>query len=1173
MSGAESLKGLVYQQAYASFRVLNALSQKVLEADLTGPVLTEFLIEGRTTSDAPIWDIHLAFSDGGIDFHECKDTTISREDRHIFYKRLRRQIASGTSAKAIRPVWVTNPDKQTENALMNLEGLASEISRLDLETLPALLPDRGSTARELTCEAVFKLCHEVESDDPLRPCTFEEAKELLSSIRVACHRLEELEQGVALLATGLFTKGTGRAIDEFITGVLTKTIANHGKARFTVDEFLNAVGTTAFELEVEGRIRKLLSFHTAKSYRPHTRLVTWRNLQGSRQTRWELMERVPDYDVSQSSLLVAGMGIGKTVASEMAFEEQGRLQDPRRVIRVEARSLDVDDLDALVRLSCMLSGIGRTWLAVDGLDEFPLDMRTAWEHAFHAMLSLAGMTILATVRREVLIVRDWLSEMTSALLRVEINPLGAAEVEKAFKDVGLPIPTNKLLVRALQNPFLLSLYADVVTADDMPLAESGEVTAFRVVDEFWRRRVSGISIGMRAVGDSEGSQAPKRTAAVYLGEQNLAGATAVARSPSNPELHAGIEMLIREGVLREQGTDSVAWIHEWFREYAILDRLMSGLDELTPVTLARQVTTSEVDHVARAAAAGAVKWLASSPTCGSVVEYLVELWSRNTGLAREALSVLLEGDASSFKLSDLSDELLLEAVVLASHLRATQWVDEIATLHDERFLGAVGDRLHENVVRYELTVAPHGQDPKGDAVRRSVARDLRRCHAGCRYPVHGTFVTLVKSIISAKVFSDSGVHEWLVAVGRLVNGFHLGEVLRVAKGMAESGELQGAYRVFAAGMGIEDVARGELVSEALSDRRGIFGEDRGIFGEDVGEILRIQGLISGHVGTWGKAAVKVLADLIRAGQKRNWPSSMKYHAAVAQALCVSFDADKAFEPSYDEDPRASCFDRNGEHRLIVQVTRALETGFREAAELEDPIPFRELSTEATLTRFAGCIAIPILVLYDALRKETPEKVWYVAEALRLLKDARVAALGSLSDARRLLRRSLPETLTQTEREEITAAVRSSNLEPMICLEELSDLRNWGVLTSEESSALEQAISAHKIGEPDDLRDNPLFGECVWREPVHVEEETGWPHLEDEHAVKMLANWDSEPQQDAKSGGVTDQLKQRLDALRTVMSRGEATSEKWVGHSLRWCRQGIEQLRRAVEEGCSNGPGA
>lgn len=631
MSGAASLRGLVYQQRYLALRVLSALGLRAAGIASDDPTLVEFSIEGRTSDEGPIWDVRLAFSDGAVNLHECKDTEITKDDRLTFYDRLRREVASGTPAGRIRAFWVTDPGKQTPNALAYLGGIAAAVSDLDLAGIPNTAPARMNSIADALREAVYRLCHYTGAEDGKtglpRPCTLEEAKELLGRLRIEKHRFSGLDTAVKLLATGVFTRGTADAENTFITGVLTEAVVTTGEAQYTLDGFVEAVGTAVIGHEPEDRVRRVLSFRAASGFVPPMRLIEWASLPDRPTTRWELSDRLPSYNPERSSLVVASMGVGKTVASQMAFQEASGRLHPGRVVRLEARELDQEDLDAAVRATCLLAGVGPTWLAIDGLDEIPHNLQTHWTRAISELASLPNLILFLTVRREVYAVHEWIARATTGFTTVELLPLQLAQVQAAFASAGLRVPSNPRLMAVLQNPFLLSLYADVVTHDDMPLAESGEATAFLVVDEFWKRRVRGVSIGQRAVGESDASQEPKRKAAVFLGERALAGDLVVRRDSTDPQVSSGIEMLLREGVLREQGAEAVAWIHEWFREYAVIDRLLSRLNEPSAITLARRIAADcAVDHVARSAAAGSMKWVVANPAVGSPQEFLSELW-------------------------------------------------------------------------------------------------------------------------------------------------------------------------------------------------------------------------------------------------------------------------------------------------------------------------------------------------------------------------------------------------------------------------------------------------------------------------------------------------------------------------------------------------------------------
>src|SRR5271157_1749866 len=404
MSGAASLGGYVYQQRYMTFRVMSGLGQQVVDTSPGSSTIRQFSIEGRTSNDAPVWDIWIRYSNGSFDFIECKDTAIEASDRRVFYNRLRREVASGIPTEFIRPVWVTDPDKQKPNALRFLEGIPAETADMVFSRAPVSCPRRVDSVRDALQEAIFYLCHDPELDKKVRRCTEEEARTILKQILVHRHRFEDLEMAVGLLVTGVLVRGTGRAVNDYVTGVLTNRIVASGEARFTIEELLKAVGTTAIGLEVEGLIRDLLSFNAASGLGMPARLIRWSCLPEKPTTRWELAERLPAYQTGVSCLLIAGMGIGKTVARFQAFEEEAGRRHPSRVLRVEARSLGANELDALVRLACSLSGNGAVWRAIDGLDEIPISLLARWERVMHAFAALPNLVLLTTVRREVLAV-------------------------------------------------------------------------------------------------------------------------------------------------------------------------------------------------------------------------------------------------------------------------------------------------------------------------------------------------------------------------------------------------------------------------------------------------------------------------------------------------------------------------------------------------------------------------------------------------------------------------------------------------------------------------------------------------------------------------------------------------------------------------------------------------
>ena len=1165
MGGASSLRGLAgYQQRYVTVRVLGELGRRSLAESIADTVLTEFSIEGQTSDAAPSWDVRFAFSDGNVDLHECKDTAITRQDRLAFYDRLRKEVASGTPAARIRPVWVTDPDKQSPNALKYLGGIPAAVEPLDLSTVKKALPDRMDSTALAIQEAVFRLCHytgeeptkEGEKKKELpRPCSIEEAKALLKRLEINRHQFDDLDWSVKLLATGLLTNGSAAAIYEYVAGVLTEQIVKTGEARFTVDGLLAAVGTTVIEVQVEGRVRNLLSFRAASGISRPIRLVRWVGLSGKPTKKWTLAERIPSHSPGQSCIVVAAMGVGKTVASQMAFDEAAGQRHPGRVLRVEARALDADDLDAIVRLCCMLCGVGPTWLAIDGLDEISNTLRTPWERSLIDLTALPDLTLFATVRREVLAAREWIADVAAPLARVDMFPLSAPQVKVAFTDAGLPEPSNVRLVEALRNPFLLSLYAGIVTPDDMPLAESGEVTAFRVVDEFWKRKVRGLSEGQRAVGDSERSREPKGVAARYLSERTLSGELTVSRASSDPQIAPGIEMLLAEGVIREQGTAAVVWIHDWIREFALIDVLLSRCEGASALTLARRILADcGIDHVGRSAAAAGMKWVVANPEQGTPQEFLAELWGLNPGYAREALAILLEGSPAGVSLSALSDGLLVEAVNLAIHLRATQWGDEVEGLADERYFGAAGDKLHAAGVEYELTVVSGAGGAAADTVRRLVDRDHRRWRGG-NAPYLGTVAALLEKIVTTGIFHDTTVRSWLVDVAGCANQYSLGRVRDAMTEIIAAGDHATGLAMFRALAGMDDPVRGGIVTSAIVRRRFVYEKD--LIG-----FLAPQ-LVVAYPATWGETAISFLAKLVEAKQSKGWPSTLRFMRSMAEHLSSTSAGDASFAPEFDEEPRVSTLDQDDEDP-IVRLSAIVSHAMRDAAALDDPQVFNDLAELAVRSNFASVVVLPLLVLYDSAQGTIVQKDWHVVATVQFLADARINSLESLDEVRRLLRRRLPETISQTDRDAMANSIRGAGAQDSVKIRELSDLQSWGVLTNKESAEVAGADTADEIDPPADPRTESLITVDRSPPPESPDRGTGWPHPEDDPSVRLLQREAAGIDGQVDEGPQPTELEQQLHALGVIMARPEALGDEWLGRTIGWAHRAIHQLRCTVE---------
>jgi hypothetical protein len=696
--GASGLTGYIYQQRYLAFQVLASVAAGNLPGYPAQLKIKEFAVEGRDEPDAPAWDVRFLLEDDSVHLRECKDTAITKTDRAIFYRRIRQELQAGTAASRLTVGWVTDPDKQG-NILDHFAGMAALAASQPL-AVPANCPDQVRSDRAALEEAIYCLCSPPTKDEPAPALSLNDAKDILSRLSVERHRMSDLGDAVRLLAEGVFEGGTGEAIDRYIQGEFSVTITRDKKARYTVTAFLEAVNVGTVALQTPGPMAALLRFNSGVASGPEIPDVCWVRLPGAPRKLWSLQERLGETSLP-ACLLTASIGGGKTVTSLQAFASERTRRNGHHVLRVAARDLDKENTDALLKLACVLCGLAPTWLSADGLDEVRRDRREEWSLLTRRLLCLPGLTSVLTARQEVVAAHPWLQEI--GLPERPLDRLTEAQVSEEFRCVSLPVPANRSLLDVLRTPLLFSLYARVVTPEDMPLAESGEVTAFGVIEAFWRRTVLQASVGHRSPGDGDRSQHPKRLAAEHMVLQTLEGNTLLRPGSCSAVVAEGYETLRREGVITSPGTHAYRWAHDWIREYAIIDYLVSTTDNQTLDWLLDEIATIPVEHVGRTAAVAGVKWLIAHSDWGQPQAYLLRLWERNKGYARDVLVVLVEEDARHLVLDQLPAALLAELIDQARLLRAWQWRDKVAALPDAKFLEDEG-RMQSVATAYELEV-------------------------------------------------------------------------------------------------------------------------------------------------------------------------------------------------------------------------------------------------------------------------------------------------------------------------------------------------------------------------------------------------------------------------------------------------------------------------------------
>ena len=699
--GACGLAGYVYQQDYVAFRFLGSEAKRLLIPDDITHCVASFKVEGRQTEGGPAWDVAWTLEDGTMHLRECKDTAITRDDRKAFYRRACQEIAKGTDPSKLCIGWVTDEGKQEGKILNHL----TEMARIAIDAIEISgdkLPNGVNSAETALAEALYYLSYDDEQKMPQ-----DTARALLARLAIDRFRAEELAESIEWMAPSIFQSGTGTTIRQLIQGNVTTTIQRDGFAEYTRQRFLEELKHCQLTLEMEGSLRDILTYHSTPTVASSIPGITWSCRPERPKQLWALSERLGEWNEQCSCVLVGRTGVGKTTSSLQLHASQASHMNKHHVLRVEAGDVDTDVVTLLPRLCSMLCGVSATWIGIDGLDRIVPAMQHTWRQTLKRLLSLPNLTVVITARREVVAAHDWMQELLSVLPEIPLDDLSEEQVVAEFQAVGLPPPRNQSLLNCLKNAFLLSIYAKTVSDDDVSLTYQGEATAFDVIEAYWNRRVTTESQGFRVSGNAAESAVAKRAAVGYLSDRTLAGNLVIERPNDNTVVANGIETLCREGVLTNRSTTTVAWYHSWLGEYAAIERLIGMLENPNVDMVAHAVCGISIDHAARNAAVGGCKWIIAHRDLGYIEDYLSALYNGNSGLAREALVVLLEDSPRHLQLSRLPPRLLIEAISLAREMKARQWNDQIVSIPDSLFAGSDGPELNLAIFQYESEMMNH----------------------------------------------------------------------------------------------------------------------------------------------------------------------------------------------------------------------------------------------------------------------------------------------------------------------------------------------------------------------------------------------------------------------------------------------------------------------------------
>ena len=181
--------------------------------------------------------------------------------------------------------------------------------------------------------------------------------------------------------------------------------------------------------------------------------------------------------------------------------------------------------------------------------------------------------------------------------------------------------------------------------------------------------------------------------------------------------------------------------------------------------------------------------------------------------------------------------------------------------------------------------------------------------------------------------------------------------------------------------------------------------------------------------------------------------------------------------------------------------------------------------------------------------------------MRLLTQRQVEQQYSTTDVRRLLRRALPASTDQSHRELVVQAIRDGAPDSGVRIAELSDVRNWRVLTEEEKEAVRDAEARGELTPPDDPRQR--FEDVTWRSGDAESNRLAveWPHVEQRALVNLLHSSPRTENTKFTQDELESGLLAKLEALRVLTEEPEAASPNWKWRFVDWAEQALTALKR------------
>ncbi|HEY5743009.1 MAG TPA: ATP-binding protein [Terrimicrobiaceae bacterium] len=660
MSGQIARTGFLFQDLYLLSRVLRAASDCLDSAwqvgqsnlvDLLDSLPLRFGLEAsRPDSSASNvsaldWDV-LVLAPRKFEFAEVKSGAVSKDDRKVFWRRLRRELSRNANAATILvPVLVVDPTKvEALNKWTELTQTAAAFSG----SPPAQEPTGAVlTANQLLEEALWWMCSPDNSSDGSDPAAdFTAACDALSRFELHCHEARQLELQVTQFLELLFSGGLTDTQQMLLLGWLSKRASspNVDRRLFSICELLMEIGILQDAIS--------LAPGTLKEWR-----VLWNEVPLGVQARTRVRlgehgESVPPARVQPSAfdaltrgndraLVILGHGgAGKsTLLAQAADAAVSRDNDVLHCGADDVRLEELEQLTKAVRFRAALSALRRPeaqlFLCIDGLDEAEAALRKRWAQLLVRVASLPNVRTLVSMRDEV-----WRRD---GEVRKELEPWRVISLdiwpEPLVRELLTPTSFQTILppavIELLRTPILLDLFWRTFVEIEMPDVSRASRLQSRhnLLTAFWHERLLA-SPRYSAISDI-----------LSCINEVVSGAAANVGGFSETNLSAaGVQMLLSEGVLVREGRlqPRLRFRHPLLRDFALAQWCLQAND---PFELSRRWNSIE-GGLQRHGALRAVFEALSDPdastdypllTLGNVVQAIV---TSDCGLAHQVAHVL-----------------------------------------------------------------------------------------------------------------------------------------------------------------------------------------------------------------------------------------------------------------------------------------------------------------------------------------------------------------------------------------------------------------------------------------------------------------------------------------------------------------------------------------------------